>query len=43
MTGTDVLDQNRSSTHTVTSTYLQDVRNETLGKYVMLTFTYALK
>jgi hypothetical protein len=43
LTGTDVLDQNRSSTHTVTSTYLQDVRNETLGKYVMLTFTYALK
>lgn len=43
LAGTDVLDQNRSSTHTVTSTYLQDVRNETLGKYVMLTFTYALK
>jgi hypothetical protein len=43
LAGTDVLDQNRSSTHTVTSTYLQDVRNETLGKYLMLTFTYALK
>jgi len=43
LTGTDVLDQNRSTTRTVTSTYLQDVRNETLGTYVMLTFTYVLK
>ena len=43
LTGADVLNQNRSTTRTVTSTYLQDVRNETLGKYVMLTFTYALK
>ena len=43
LTGSDVLDQNRSTARTVTSTYLQDVRNQTIGKYVMLTFTYTLK
>jgi hypothetical protein len=42
LTATDVLGQNRSTRRTVTESYIQDARNRTLGRYVMLTFTYAL-
>ncbi len=42
LTGSDVLDQNRSSTRTVTPTYVQDVNNQTLKPYVMLMLTYQL-
>jgi hypothetical protein len=43
LAGTDALDQNRGTTRTVTSTCLQDARNETPGEYVMLAFTHTFK
>jgi hypothetical protein len=43
LSGADVLGQNRSTRRTVTETYIQDVRNRTLGQYVMLTFTYTMR
>jgi hypothetical protein len=42
LTGSDVLDQNRSSARTVTPTYVQDVNHQTLKPYVMLMLTYPL-
>jgi Outer membrane protein beta-barrel family/Carboxypeptidase regulatory-like domain len=43
LTGTDLLDQNRSTSRTVTDTYVQDTRNQTLGRYVMMNVTYTLR
>ena len=41
VTATDVLAQNRSTNRTVTETYVQDTRNQTLPRYLMLTATYS--
>jgi len=38
----DLLKQNRSITRNVTESYIQDVQNEVLRQYFMLTFTYKL-
>jgi len=43
LTGSDVLDQNKSIARTVTPTYVQDVNSQVLRPYVMLTLTYQLK
>lgn len=39
----DLLKQNNSITRTVTETYIEDVRNQVLQQYFMLTFSYRLK
>jgi hypothetical protein len=39
----DILKQNTSISRTVTAAYIEDVRNEVLQQYVMLTFTYRFK
>ncbi len=39
----DLLKQNRSIIRNVTDSYVQDVRNEVLTQYFMLTFTYNLR
>ncbi len=39
----DILKQNQSITRTVDPTYIEDVRNQVLKQYFMLTFTYKLK
>ncbi|PWT99603.1 MAG: hypothetical protein C5B52_10285, partial [Bacteroidetes bacterium] len=39
----DVLKQNRSITRNTTDTYVEDVQNNVLQQYFMLTFTYKLK
>jgi len=39
----DLLAQNKNLTRTITSSYIQDSRNEVLTRYVMLTFTYTLR
>jgi len=39
----DLLKQNRSITRTVDAGYIEDVRNQVLRQYFMLTFTYKLK
>jgi hypothetical protein len=39
----DLLKQNRSITREVTSEYIQDVQNQVLQQYFMLTFTYNLR
>jgi hypothetical protein len=39
----DLLKQNRSITRDVTSEYIQDVQNQVLQQYFMLTFTYNLR
>jgi len=41
--GTDLLGQEKSVARTVTETYLQDARNEVLGRYLLATFTYTLR
>ena len=40
VTASDVLAQNRSTNRTVTDTYVQHTRNQTLPRYYMLTATY---
>ena len=40
LTATDVLAQNRSASRTVTEAYVQDTRNVTLPRHLMLTATY---
>jgi len=42
LSGSDVLAQNRATRRSVTESYVQDVRNRALGRYVMLAFTYTL-
>lgn len=39
----DLLKQNRSITRNVTESYIEDVKNQVLQQYFMLTFTYKLK
>ena len=39
----DLLKQNKSITRDVTESYVQDVRNQVLQQYFMLTFTYKLR
>jgi len=39
----DILKQNQSITRTVDPSFIEDVRNEVLKQYFMLTFTYKLK
>jgi predicted GIY-YIG superfamily endonuclease len=39
----DLLKQNRSITRNTTETYIEDVQNQVLQQYFMLTFTYKLK
>jgi hypothetical protein len=39
----DLLKQNTSITRTTTELYVEDVRNDVLQQYFMLTFTYKLK
>ena len=39
----DLLKQNQSITRTATDSYIQDVQNQVLRQYFMLTFTYRLK
>jgi uncharacterized membrane protein YgcG len=39
----DLLKQNQSIVRTVTETYIEDVQNQVLRQYFMLTFTYKLK
>lgn len=39
----DLLRQNRSIVRNVTETYIEDVRNQVLRQYFMLTFTYNLR
>lgn len=39
----DLLKQNQSIVRTVTETYVEDVQNQVLQQYFMLTFTYKLK
>lgn len=39
----DILKQNQSITRTVDPNYIEDVRNQVLQQYFMLTFTYKLK
>ena len=39
----DLLKQNQSITRTATDSYIQDVQNQVLRQYFMLTFTYSLK
>lgn len=39
----DLLKQNKSITRDVTESYIQDVRNQVLQQYFMLTFTYKLR
>jgi hypothetical protein len=43
LAGTDLLGQEKSVARTVTETYLQDARNQMLGRYLMFTFTYSLR
>ena len=39
----DLLKQNRSIVRNVTDVYIEDVQNEVLRQYFMLTFTYNLR
>jgi hypothetical protein len=39
----DILNQNNSIQHTVTETYISDVRSTILQRYFMLTFTYKIR
>jgi hypothetical protein len=39
----DLLKQNKSITRTATESYVQDIKNQVLQQYFMLTFTYKLK
>jgi hypothetical protein len=39
----DLLKQNKSITRNITNSYIQDVQNQVLQQYFMLTFTYKLK
>ena len=39
----DLLKQNRSISRNVNETYIEDVRNQVLQQYFMLTFSYSLR
>jgi hypothetical protein len=39
----DLLKQNQSVSRNITETYQEDIRNQVLQQYFMLTFTYSLR
>jgi hypothetical protein len=43
LTATDILNQNKSISRSVTETYIQDTQNNVLRQYVMLNCTYTMK
>lgn len=43
VTATDVLEQNRSVSRSITETYVQDSRDRTLGRYLQAVFTYTFR
>lgn len=43
LTATDMLEQDRSVSRTVTETYVQDSRDLTLGRYLQAVFTYTFR
>ena len=43
LTATDVLEQDRSVSRSVTETYVQDSRDRALGRYLQAVFTYTFK
>lgn len=43
VTATDVLEQNRSVSRSITEAYVQDQRDRTLGRYVQAVFTYSFR
>lgn len=43
LTATDVLEQDRSVSRSVTETYVQDSRDRTLGRYVQAVFTFTFR
>jgi hypothetical protein len=43
VTATDVMEQNRSVSRSITEAYVQDSRDRTLGRYVQAVFTYTFK
>ncbi len=43
VTATDVLEQNRSVSRSITEAYVQDSRDRTLGRYVQAVFTYTFR
>jgi hypothetical protein len=43
VTASDVLEQNRSVSRSITETYVQDSRDRTLGRFVQAVFTYTFR
>jgi len=43
LTATDILNQNKNISRTVTDTYIQDTQNNVLRQYVILVFTYTVR
>jgi hypothetical protein len=43
LTATDVLEQDRSVSRSVTETYVQDSRDKALGRYLQAVFTYTFR
>jgi hypothetical protein len=43
LTATDVLQENRSVSRSVTESYVQDSRDRTLGRYFQAVFTYTFR
>ncbi len=43
LTVTDILDQNKSVNRSVTETYVEDTRNQVLGRYFLFTLTYTMR
>jgi hypothetical protein len=43
LSGYDLLDQNKSTTRTVSEGYVEDARSTTLGRYVLLAFTWTIR
>ena len=43
LTATDVLEQDRSVSRSVTETYVQDSRDRALGRYLQAVFTYTFR
>jgi hypothetical protein len=39
----DILNQNKNIRRNVTETYIEDIRTQTLTRYLLLTFTYNLR
>ena len=43
LSASDLLDRNKNTRRTINETYIEDARNETLGRYILLAFTYTMK